>query len=87
MWLNSYVHFLLPIPGKGSSNWGYAWIPVVGPILGGSLGGLFYKVVFKGQMTQSFLYVFILTIFILIIAFVSEYRKNNNLQIAKKTTI
>jgi glycerol uptake facilitator protein len=25
----------LPIPGKGSSDWGYAWIPVVGPIIGG----------------------------------------------------
>jgi glycerol uptake facilitator protein len=29
------AHFLLPIPGKGSSDWGYAWIPVVGPIIGG----------------------------------------------------
>lgn len=78
------AHFLLPIPGKGSSNWGYAWIPVVGPILGGSLGGLFYKGVFKGEMTQSFWYVFILTMLILVIAFVSEQRKNNNPQIAKK---
>ena len=31
------AHFLLPIHGKGSSDWGYAWIPVVGPILGGVL--------------------------------------------------
>lgn len=81
------AHFLLPIPGKGSSNWGYAWIPVVGPILGGSLGGLFYKGVFKGEMTQSFWYVFILTMLILVIAFASEQRKNNNPQIAKKITI
>ncbi len=28
------AHFLLPIPGKGSSDWGYAWVPVVGPCLG-----------------------------------------------------
>jgi glycerol uptake facilitator protein len=32
------AHALLPIPGKGGSDWGYAWIPVVAPILGGILG-------------------------------------------------
>jgi glycerol uptake facilitator len=32
------AHALLPIPGKGSSDWSYAWIPVVGPIVGGILG-------------------------------------------------
>ncbi len=32
------AHALLPLPGKGSSDWGYAWVPVVGPLLGG-LGG------------------------------------------------
>ena len=34
------AHAVLPIRGKGSSDWGYAWIPVVGPILGGVLAGL-----------------------------------------------
>jgi glycerol uptake facilitator protein len=34
------VHALLPIPGKGSSNWGYAVIPIAGPLLGGGLAGL-----------------------------------------------
>ncbi|AQS58862.1 MIP/aquaporin family protein [Desulforamulus ferrireducens] len=42
------AHAVLPIPGKGSSDWGYAWIPVVGPIIGGVLGGLFYKIFFLG---------------------------------------
>jgi len=37
------VHFLLPIPGKGGSNWEYAWVPVVGPLLGGALVGLLVK--------------------------------------------
>jgi glycerol uptake facilitator protein len=34
------VHWLAPIPGKGGSNWSYAYIPVVGPLLGGALAGL-----------------------------------------------
>ncbi|HEU4924823.1 MAG TPA: MIP/aquaporin family protein, partial [Burkholderiales bacterium] len=29
------AHALLPIPGKGSSDWGYSWIPVVAPVIGG----------------------------------------------------
>jgi glycerol uptake facilitator protein len=36
------MHALLPIPGKGSGNWGYAWIPVVGPIIGAALAALLY---------------------------------------------
>lgn len=34
------AHAVLPIRGKGSSDWGYSWIPVVGPIIGGVLGGV-----------------------------------------------
>jgi glycerol uptake facilitator protein len=34
------AHALLPIEGKGDSDWGYAWIPVVGPIIGGILAAI-----------------------------------------------
>ena len=34
------MHAILPIAGKGGSDWGYAWIPVVGPLIGGALGAL-----------------------------------------------
>lgn len=40
------AHFVLPIAGKGDSDWGYSWVPVVGPIIGGVLGALFYDSVF-----------------------------------------
>ena len=33
------AHFILPIKGKGSSDWSYSWVPVVGPVIGGVLAG------------------------------------------------
>ena len=42
------MHAILPIPGKGGSDWGYAWIPVVGPIIGGVLGALAFDVFYPG---------------------------------------
>src|SRR5213593_3605555 len=37
------AHALLPIAGKGNSDWGYAWIPVAGPIIGGLIAAFVYK--------------------------------------------
>ena len=37
------AHALLPIPGKGGSDWSYSWIPVVGPILGAVAGALLFQ--------------------------------------------
>jgi glycerol uptake facilitator protein len=37
------VHALLPIPGKGGSNWRYAWIPIVGDFGGAALAGLLLR--------------------------------------------
>ena len=37
------IHSLLPIKGKGSSDWSYAWVPIVGPIVGGLLAALFFQ--------------------------------------------
>jgi glycerol uptake facilitator protein len=40
------AHFVLPIPGKGSSDWSYSWIPVVGPLIGGVIGAWLFKALF-----------------------------------------
>lgn len=37
------AHSILPIKGKGGSNWSYAWIPIVGPIIGGVIGSVLYQ--------------------------------------------
>ena len=37
------AHELLPIAGKGDSNWSYAWVPVVGPVVGGVAGAMLFQ--------------------------------------------
>lgn len=48
------AHFFLPIPGKGGSNWRYAWIPVVGPIAGGMYGAVLFKAVTEASYSTLF---------------------------------
>lgn len=36
------AHKILPIKGKGSSNWKYAWVPIIGPVIGASLAAVLY---------------------------------------------
>lgn len=39
------AHAILPIPKKGDSNWGYAWIPIVAPIVGALVAAFFYQAI------------------------------------------
>jgi glycerol uptake facilitator protein len=42
------AHALLPIPGKGGSDWSYAWIPVLAPIVGGIIGAQAFDLFYPG---------------------------------------
>ncbi|MXM67920.1 MIP family channel protein [Streptomyces sp. HUCO-GS316] len=40
------IHALLPIPNKGTSEWSYSWIPVIGPLAGAAIGAVIYNAAF-----------------------------------------
>jgi glycerol uptake facilitator protein len=42
------MHAILPIPGKGDSDWSYAWVPVLGPLVGGALAGVAFSAFYPG---------------------------------------
>ncbi len=69
------AHALLPIPGKGTSDWSYSWVPIVGPIFGGIYGAVFYKALFTGDYTILFWGMSAVMVLILIGAANAELRK------------
>jgi glycerol uptake facilitator protein len=44
------IHAILPVPGKGQSDWAYSWVPVVGPLVGGALAAIVYSSVWISYM-------------------------------------
>lgn len=73
------AHALLPIPGKGTSDWGYAWIPVLGPIIGGVYGGLLYQAVFTGSTSLLFWMTTVVVAVILISAIMMEVKSKGTI--------
>lgn len=71
------AHFVLPIAGKGSSDWSYAWVPVVGPIIGGALGALFYKVVFLGENSPLFWVVGLVALLVILVAVIQDKKESS----------
>lgn len=69
------AHFLLPIKGKGPSDWAYSWVPVLGPIIGGMYGTVFYKAIFEGVYSIAFWILSVICFSIL--AFSVIYKKSN----------
>lgn len=78
------AHAILPIPGKGSSDWGYAWVPIVGPIVGGIYGALFYQAVFTSEYTWVFWLASVVIIIILIAAASIELKKTSHVSSNKR---
>lgn len=71
------AHFILPIAGKGTSNWKYAWIPVVGPIAGGMFGALFFQAVFRGKVTSFFWTWSVVCLVLLIASYVASNKRTS----------
>ena len=63
------AHFLLPIDGKGSSDWSYSWIPVIGPILGGIIGSLTYLALYENIYSPILYGALILLLIILVLGY------------------
>jgi glycerol uptake facilitator protein len=70
------AHFLLPIAGKGGSDWAYSWIPVVGPLLGGVYGALVYDVIMNKAFNTLFWVVSILVIGAVLIAVIAQLKND-----------
>ena len=45
------MHALLPIHGKGTSRWFYSWVPIFAPLVGGFMGGAFFKLYYESEFT------------------------------------
>ncbi|ARI76418.1 MIP/aquaporin family protein [Halobacillus mangrovi] len=71
------AHAILPIPRKGGSDWGYAWIPVVGPILGGVYGSVFYQAIFVQEYSTAFWVLTLIVAVIIVGAATSELKKGS----------
>ncbi|MEM9859190.1 MAG: MIP/aquaporin family protein [Bacteroidota bacterium] len=72
------AHFLLPIFGKGKSDWGYAWIPVLGPIFGGFLGAALFQIFFKQDYKLHYFIVVGIAVVSIGIALRKEMKQKNN---------
>ena len=63
------AHFILPIAGKGKSDWKYAFVPIIGPILGSLLGASCYQLLYKNdfQIQYGIVLAIVAAIFISVI--------------------
>ncbi len=70
------AHFILPIAGKGKSDWSYSWIPVVGPVIGGVYGAVFYNAVFLQEMSLMFFGCTVTIMLIIVLAVLEDIKKD-----------
>ena len=64
------MHMLLPIPGKGDSNWKYSPVPILGPIAGGMFGAALYNILFNGIVNGFIIFSIIFTVVVVLFGIV-----------------
>ncbi len=72
------AHFILPISGKGTSDWKYAFVPILGPILGSFLGASCYQLLYKNDFQVRYGIILALVAGILISVVVSNIKSQKN---------
>ncbi len=74
------AHFLLPISGKGTSDWKYAFVPIIGPILGSLLGASCYQLLYKNdfQIRYGIVLALVAAIFISVVVNNIQSQKNKD---------
>lgn len=72
------AHFLLPIIGKGTSDWKYAFVPILGPILGSFLGASCYQLLYKNDLQIRYGIIIAIVAGILIAAMVNNIQSQKN---------
>ena len=70
------AHAILPIAGKGDSNWSYAIVPVLGPVTGGMIGAVIYRLFYKGAFDTMSVVAIVLLIITLILGVTLNKAKN-----------
>ena len=70
------AHYFLPINGKGSSDWNYAFVPILGPVLGSLLGAAAYRILYYNEIKVQYIVVLILVVMIIAFAIISSISKN-----------
>jgi len=63
------AHAILPIPDKGSSDWEYSWVPVIGPLIGGVNGSLAYNALFNHKISIYLWIISAISLLIIIYAY------------------
>jgi glycerol uptake facilitator protein len=71
------AHFLLPIAGKGTSDWRYSWVPVFGPVLGGVTGALFYTWINGGTLSPALITSLVLVVAVVALAVLKQLKTDS----------
>jgi glycerol uptake facilitator protein len=72
------AHFLLPIKGKGDSDWKYAYVPILGPIIGSFLGASTYKILYHNEFEIKYMIIIITVAIILFYAIKKGIHSDKN---------